>query len=129
MDDELKQHLTASETWIRGFFILLCIFLLVIARVVTGAVVVIQFLFTVFTGQTNDNLRYFGASLASFVYQSLLFVTYNSNDKPFPFAPWPVPTMSTTQDDFTAPTEEADAFGETDTARDDDGSDELKPGR
>jgi len=91
MDDDLKQNLTASETWTRGFFILLFVFLLVIARVVTGAVVVIQFLFTVFTGQTNDNLRYFGASLASFIYQTLLFVTYNSDDKPFPFAPWPTP--------------------------------------
>jgi len=91
MDDDLKQNLTASETWIRGFFILLFVFVLVIARVVTGAVVVIQFLFTVFSGQTNDNLRYFGASLALFVYQALLFVTYNSDDKPFPFAPWPTP--------------------------------------
>jgi Domain of unknown function (DUF4389) len=91
MDEDLKQNLTASETWIRGFFILLFVFLLVIARVVTGAVVVIQFLFTVFSGQTNDNLRYFGASLASYVYQALLFVTYNSDNKPFPFASWPTP--------------------------------------
>jgi nitrogen fixation-related uncharacterized protein len=94
MDDDLKQNLTASETWIRGFFILLFVFLLVVARVVTGAVVVIQFLFTVFSGQTNDNLRYFGASLAAYVYQALLFVTYNSDDKPFPFAPWPTPTQN-----------------------------------
>lgn len=95
MDDDLKEHLTASETWIRGLFILLFVFLLVIARVVTGAVVVIQFLFTVFSGQTNDNLRFFGASLSSYVYQAMLFVTYNSDDKPFPFAPWPTPTEFT----------------------------------
>lgn len=93
MDDDLKQNLTASETWIRGLFILLFAFLLVVARVVTGAVVVIQFLFTVFSGQTNDNLRYFGASLATYVYQALLFVTYNSDEKPFPFSPWPVSDM------------------------------------
>lgn len=92
MDDDLKEHLTASETWIRGLFILLFIFLLVIARVVTGAVVMVQFLFTVFSGQTNDNLRFFGASLALFVYQGMMFVTYNTDDKPFPFAPWPTPT-------------------------------------
>ena len=89
MDDDLKQNLTAAETWLRGLFILLFAFLLVVARIVTGAVVVIQFLFTVFTGQTNDNLRYFGASLAQFIFQTLLYVTYNSNDKPFPFSPWP----------------------------------------
>ncbi|MCF6338801.1 MAG: DUF4389 domain-containing protein [Gammaproteobacteria bacterium] len=89
MDDELRQNMTASETWVRGLFMLLFVFLLLVARVVTGAVVVIQFLFTVFTGQCNDNLREFGASLAMYVYQALLFVTYNSESKPFPFAPWP----------------------------------------
>ena len=50
---------------------------------------VIQFLFTVFTGQVNDNLKIFGASLARYVYNCLLFVTYNSDDKPFPFGEWP----------------------------------------
>jgi Domain of unknown function (DUF4389) len=84
----------------------LFVFALVIARVVTGAVVVIQFLFTVFSGQTNDNLRYFGASLALFVYQALLFVTYNSDDKPFPFAPWPTPP----EDDNVVLGEEVDAL-------------------
>ena len=89
MDEELKQNLTAAETWIRGLFILLFVFLLVVARVVTGAVVVIQFLFTVFTGRTNENLRSFGAGLAQFIFQTLLFLTYNSDTKPFPFSPWP----------------------------------------
>ncbi len=89
MDDDLRQHMTASETWLRGLFMLLFVFLLLVARVVTGAVVVIQFLFTVFTGQCNENLREFGASLAMYVYQTLLFVTYNSESKPFPLSPWP----------------------------------------
>ncbi|WP_455216997.1 DUF4389 domain-containing protein [Kaarinaea lacus] len=89
MDKELKHNLTAGETWVRGLFILLFAFFLVIARIVTGAVVVIQFLFTVFTGKTNDNLRNLGAMLSQYVYQCLLFVTYNSDDKPFPFDDWP----------------------------------------
>ena len=89
MDDELKQNLTAAETWLRGLFILLFAFLLVVARVVTGAVVVIQFLFTVFTGRTNENLQYFGAGLAKFIFQALMYLTYNSDSKPFPFSPWP----------------------------------------
>lgn len=89
MDEDLKQNLTAGETWVRGLFILMFVFMLVVARLVTGAVVVIQFLFTVFTGQVNDNLKIFGASLARYVYNCLLFVTYNSDDKPFPFGEWP----------------------------------------
>jgi Domain of unknown function (DUF4389) len=89
MDDELKQNLTAAETWMRGLFIMLFVFFLVIARLVTGAVVIIQFLFTVFSGQVNENLRDFGAGLAQFIYQVLLFITYNTDDKPFPFQSWP----------------------------------------
>jgi hypothetical protein len=132
MDDDLKQNLTASETWIRGFFILLFVFLLVIARVVTGAVVVIQFLFTVFTGQTNENLRYFGASLASFIYQTLLFVTYNSDDKPFPFSPWPTPApipATAEYSEFSAPAEETESTAEAleDTASNNDEPDEHEP--
>jgi len=95
MDDDLRQNLTASETWIRGLFILMFAFLLIVARLVTGAVVVIQFLFTVLTGQTNGNLKNFGASLARYIYSCLLFVTYNSDDKPYPFAQWPAPEVMT----------------------------------
>jgi hypothetical protein len=47
----------------------------------------------VFSGQTNENLRFFGASLATYIYQALMFVTYNSDEKPFPFAPWPESEM------------------------------------
>ena len=105
MDNELKQNLTASETWVRGLYILLFAFLLVVARLVTGTVVVIQFLFTVFSGQTNENLQVLGASLARFIYQSLLFLTYNSDSKPFPFSEWPVieTSIQTTEAEPTKP--------------------------
>lgn len=89
MDPEFKEHLTAKDTWIRGLFLLLFAFILGVAKVVTAAVVVIQFFFTVFTGGTNDNLRHFGAGLSRFTYQVMLYLTYNSDDKPFPFQPWP----------------------------------------
>ena len=122
MDDELKHNLTAGETWVRGIYILLFAFFLVVARVVTGAVVVIQFLFTVFTGKTNTNLKNFGAMLSHYVYQCLLFVTYNSDDKPFPFDDWPdesilnegkveavteIPTVKTTAKAKAAPKKKA----------------------
>lgn len=89
IDAQLKEHLTAKDTWIRGLFLVLFAFILGVAKVVTAAVVVIQFLFTVFTGETNGNLKQFGASLSRFTYQAMLYVTYNSDDKPFPFQPWP----------------------------------------
>lgn len=41
------------------------------------------------TGRDNDELRRFGHSLATFMYEALQFLTYNTEHKPFPFADWP----------------------------------------
>ena len=91
MDDHLKQHITAKETWLRGLFILLFAFLLAVTRLVTWAVVLLQFLFTLVTGRPNTNLLTLGASLAHFIYQCFSYVTYNTDTRPFPFSDWPEP--------------------------------------
>ena len=89
MNPELKQRLTASETWLRGLFIVIFAVIYSIAEVVLVAVVVFQFLATLFTGETNARLRAFALSLAAFIYQIVTYVTFNSEEKPFPFGPWP----------------------------------------
>ncbi len=53
------------------------------------AITAIQFLFKLFTGEPNRQLRGFGQSLGTFVYDVILFLTFQSDEKPFPFAPWP----------------------------------------
>ena len=93
MDDNFKQHVTAKETWLRGLFILLFAFLLAVTRLVTWAVVLLQFLFTLVTGRPNSNLLILGASLSHFIYQCFSYVTYNSDTRPFPFNDWPDPVM------------------------------------
>lgn len=89
MNPELKQRLTASETWLRGLFIVILAVIYSIAEVLLVAVVVFQFLVTLFSGETNARLRAFGLSLAAFIYQIVGYVTFNSDEKPFPFGPWP----------------------------------------
>jgi hypothetical protein len=89
MNPELKQRLSASATWLRGLFIAIFAVIYSIAEVLLTVVVVFQFLATLFTGETNARLRLFGLSLAAFIYQIVSFVTFNSDEKPFPFGPWP----------------------------------------
>ena len=89
MNPELKQRLTASDTWMRGLYIVIFAVIFSIAEVLLTAVVVFQFLATLFTGETNARLRAFGLSLAAFIYQLVTFVTFNSDERPFPFGPWP----------------------------------------
>jgi hypothetical protein len=89
MDPHVKENVTAQTTWIRGLYILLFAIIYSIAEIVVVAVVVFQFISTLFMGQNNQQLLRLGRSLSEFVRQVLLFVTYNSDEKPFPFGPWP----------------------------------------
>ena len=73
----------------RGFYIILFAFIYSIAEVVLAAVVLFQFLTTLFTGNKNERLLEFGNNLSSFIYQILKYLTYNSDDKPYPFDEWP----------------------------------------
>jgi len=84
-----KISLLNANTWIRGAYMLLFGLLLVAARLIISIVVVVQFLFVLFTGSDNDNLRNLGQGLGKWVYQTLIFLTFNSEKKPFPFDEWP----------------------------------------
>jgi hypothetical protein len=88
-NEELKSNLLSSKHWLRLVFILLFAVLLYLASIVISVLVVLQFLFSLVTGQDNINIRQFGSSLSTYIYQTLKFLTYNSEEKPFPFADWP----------------------------------------
>ncbi|MDA1302338.1 MAG: DUF4389 domain-containing protein [Proteobacteria bacterium] len=88
----MKDSLTASESWIRGFYIVLFTIIYSVAEIVLVAIVIFQFLMTLLTRQTNDRLLDLGDDLSIFQYQILQFATYNSDEKPFPFGPWPYGT-------------------------------------
>jgi len=89
MDPEFKERVTAKPTWTRGLYILLFVVIYNIAEIVIYGVVVLQFLFTLFTGTRNAQLLSLGKNLSTFVYQVFNYLTYNTDEKPYPFAPWP----------------------------------------
>ena len=89
MDDQLKSNLSSSKHWLRLMFMLMFAVLLQVAGVVMWVLVSLQFVFSLLTGSDNQPLRRLGHSVSSFVYQTLQFLTYNSDEKPFPFADWP----------------------------------------
>lgn len=91
MDDEIKTNLGRGDTWLRGLFILIFGAIYALAEIVLIAVVVFQFLHTLVTARANPRLQEFAQSLAAFIYQIVLYVTFNSDVRPFPFAPWPGP--------------------------------------
>lgn len=89
MDQQLKSNLTSSKHWIRLVYMLLFAFFLYVASFVVGILVIVQFLFALVTGSDNRKLRELGGSLTVYIKEVLLFLTFNSEFKPFPFADWP----------------------------------------
>ncbi|MDX5151634.1 MAG: DUF4389 domain-containing protein [Acidiferrobacterales bacterium] len=89
MDPEFKERVTAKPTWTRGLYILLFIVIYNIAEIVVYAVVILQFLFTLFGGDRNAQLQTLGKNLSTFIYQVFMYITYNTDERPYPFAPWP----------------------------------------
>ena len=84
-----KTHLTNPATWIRLGFMLVFALLLMAGRLVISIIVVVQFALVLVTGIDNENLRNLGQGLGKWIYQAFMFLTFNSEEKPFPFDEWP----------------------------------------
>lgn len=88
-NDQIKSNLQSSKHWLRLIFMLLFSAVLQIASIVMWVLVILQFLFSLITGSDNTNLRKFGYSLSVYIFHIFKFLTYSSEEKPFPFADWP----------------------------------------
>ena len=89
MDAETKNHLSAKSTWFRALYMLLFFIIFNVAEVVTWAVVILQFLFKLFTGRPNQRLQNFGRSLSAYFQQVVAFLTFHTEEMPYPFSEWP----------------------------------------
>jgi len=78
-----------SMIWQRGLYMLLFIFLIGVAKFVAFTVVVLQFLFVLFSGSPNAQLLLLGKGLSIYTYQIMLFLTFNSEEHPYPLSDWP----------------------------------------
>ncbi|VUD56629.1 hypothetical protein TDB9533_02285 [Thalassocella blandensis] len=116
MDQQLKSNLTSSKHWFRLLFMLFFAVCLQVAFIVMTAVVCVQFIFALITGEDNRQLRIFGDSLSQFIYQSFQFLTYNSEEKPFPFSDWPQSEVDDAEFEIV---DEEEAFDSAETQIDD----------
>ncbi len=90
MDDDLRTELTRRDKWLRLLYTLVYAVMWQIAELVLAAVVVIQFLWLLFTGEPNAGLREFGHRLGTWLGQVVHYVTIASDVRPWPFGdPWP----------------------------------------
>lgn len=112
-------HVKRSSTWVRLAYMLFFGLLIAVARLVLGIVVVGQFLMVLITGDDNDNLRNLGQGLAKWIYQGILFLTFNTDVKPFPFDEWPEIDLS---EGYSSRSRQSEDSGTVDTEVVDDDS-------
>lgn len=84
-----ETNLTNKNTWKRILYMLLFALAYSVAEFILIAIVVAQVLFKLITGDINDNLKVLGKQTALYVYDIMLFLTFNTEKKPFPFSAWP----------------------------------------
>ena len=89
MNEALKTRLTKGETWMRLIYMLLFAIIVNIAELVVAVIAVVQFVSKLFAGQINQQLAEFGEELSLYFRAIIAFLTFRTEDKPFPFAPWP----------------------------------------
>jgi hypothetical protein len=86
----IEDNLKSKATWTRFLFMVVCSILVWLASIVGSVVVVLGFLMVLFTGEVNRELRGIGQSLATYIYENIRYLTFNTEERPFPFGgEWP----------------------------------------
>jgi hypothetical protein len=75
--------------WIRGLFMLLMALAYQVSGTVVCFVTVIQFLIVLLNDKPNARLVSFGRSMGRYLNQIVDFMTFASEEIPFPFDDWP----------------------------------------
>ena len=87
-ETNIKDELCCTIWW-RGLYILLFAVLWGFTKWLLIGITVLQFAAVAIKGERNSTLRSFGQSISLYLYQIAQFVTFNSEERPFPFSPWP----------------------------------------
>lgn len=92
MENQIQQDTKSAHEakWMRLLFMIILLFCGWIAGWLVGLIAVFQFLSTVIANKQNDDLLKFSKSLNLYITKIIQFVTYQSEERAFPFSPWPV---------------------------------------
>ena len=86
----IEENLKSGVTWKRGLFMLISCVLASVAFFAGSVIVVLGFLWVLFTGEVNLQIKQAGQSIASYIYRIACYLTFNSDERPFPLGgEWP----------------------------------------
>ena len=90
--NDLPPEKKFSERLVHGVFMLLFCFVGNIAGVLVGWVALFQFACALIVRRPNQNAQGFGKVLGCYLKHIVEFLSYTTDEKPWPFAPWPQTT-------------------------------------
>ena len=80
-----KEEILKGSKWIRFLFMILYGFVINFVVTICIGLAVVQFLFYLFTSKPNASIANFNSHLLEFFHDSLAFLLFQTEDKPFPF--------------------------------------------
>ena len=84
-----KKPLDKRNMLLRGLFMLLMLLVLHVCGTLLVAIAVIQFVVVLTGAAPNARLIAFGSNMGSYLRQIAHFLTYSTEEVPFPFSDWP----------------------------------------
>jgi len=107
----LQDHLSNRRTWIRLPYMILFGIVFEIVKYAVFLVAAVQFLFKLFSGEVQPQIRKLGTSLAEYLRQIASFLAFQTEDKPYPWGGWPMPdkTKAPVADAETSPADDVPA--------------------
>jgi len=81
----IEENIKSRSTWLRLVFMIVFYVLASLASAVGSVVVLLGFLWVLFTGEKNRQLQQAGQVIAAYIYEIIRYLTFNTDDKPFPF--------------------------------------------
>ncbi|MDX1725398.1 MAG: DUF4389 domain-containing protein [Pseudomonas sp.] len=92
MSEEPKE-LERESILLRILWMVVFVIVWQLAELVLGGVVLLQLGYRLFYGAPSASLLGFGDSLSQYLAQIGRFGTFNTEEKPWPFADWPTPQV------------------------------------
>jgi hypothetical protein len=85
-----EDKLTARDVWMRGLFMLLFMIGFSVGVWLLNLLAIVQFVWLLVARQPNHFIARFGNSLSIWLAEIGRFLTCTTDNKPFPWQPWPV---------------------------------------
>lgn len=89
----MQMQAETKDRWIksllRGLYMILFFIIIYIGWFLIAAIALFQFIASLIWKKPNKNLAVFGRALSFYAYEILSYITYNSEQKPYPFDTWP----------------------------------------